>query len=82
MKIIIFGSSGSIGQSTLSLLRILKKNLDFEILAITGNENIDQLCKDAIEFKVKRVVTANVRKIDELKQKLSSYNIERLQTWS
>ena len=43
MKIIIFGSSGSIGQSTLSLLRILKKNLDFEILAITGNENIDQL---------------------------------------
>ena len=71
MKIIIFGSSGSIGQSTLSLLRILK-NLDFEILAITGNENIDQLCKDAIEFKVKRVVTANVKKIDELKQKLSS----------
>ena len=52
MKIIIFGSTGSIGQSTLSLLRILKKNLDFEILAITGNENIDQLCKDAIEFKV------------------------------
>ena len=76
MKIIIFGSSGSIGQSTLSLLRILKKNLDFEILAITGNENIDQLCKDAIEFKVKRVVTANVKKIDELKQKLSSYEIE------
>ena len=76
MKIIIFGSSGSIGQSTLSLLRILKKNLDFEILAITGNENIDQLCKDAIEFKVKRVVTANVKKIDELKQKLSSHEIE------
>ena len=64
MKIIIFGSSGSIGQSTLSLLRILKKNLDFEILAITGNENIDQLCKDAIEFKLKRVVTADVKKID------------------
>ena len=76
MKIIIFGSSGSIGQNTLSLLRILKKNLDFEILAITGNENIDQLCKDAIEFKVKRVVTANVKKIDELKQKLSSHDIE------
>ena len=60
MKIIIFGSSGSIGQSTLSLLRILKKNLDFEILAITGNENIDQLCKDAIEFKVKRVKTKTI----------------------
>ncbi len=76
MKIIIFGSSGSIGQSTLSLLRILKKNVNFEILAITGNENIDQLCKDAIEFKVKRVVTANVKKIDELKQKLPPHNIE------
>ena len=30
----------------------------------------------AIEFKVKRVVTANIRKIDELKQKLSSHDIE------
>ena len=28
-------------------------------LVSTGNDNIEQLCKDAIEFKVKRVVTAN-----------------------
>ncbi len=76
MKIIIFGSTGSIGQSTLSLIRILKNTQNFEILALTGNENIDQLCRDAIEFKVKRVVTANKNYIFQLKKKLSSYNVE------
>ena len=78
MKIIIFGSTGSIGQSTLSLIRILKNTQNFKILALTGNDNIDQLCKDAIEFRVKRVVTANKNNIFQLKQKLSSYNIEVL----
>ena len=76
MKIIIFGSTGSIGQSTLSLIRILKNTQKFEILALTGNNNINQLCKDAIEFKVKRVVTANKNCISQLKEKLSSYDIE------
>ena len=76
MKIIIFGSTGSIGQSTLSLIRILKNTQNFEILALTGNDNINQLCKDAIEFKVKRVVTANKNFISQLKEKLSSYDIE------
>ena len=76
MKIIIFGSTGSIGQSTLSLIRILKNTQKFEILALTGNHNINQLCKDAIEFKVKRVVTANKNCISQLKEKLSSYDIE------
>ena len=56
MKIIIFGSTGSIGQSTLSLIRILKNTQKFEILALTGNDNIDQLCKDAIEFKVSNII--------------------------
>ena len=74
MKIIIFGSTGSIGQSTLSLIRILKNTQNFEILALTGNNNINQLCKDAIEFKVKRVVTANKNCISQLKEKLSSYD--------
>ncbi|MFL2801756.1 MAG: 1-deoxy-D-xylulose-5-phosphate reductoisomerase [Paracoccaceae bacterium] len=78
MKIIIFGSTGSIGQSTLSLIRLLKNTQNFKILALTGNDNIDQLCKDAIEFKVKRVVTANKNNIFQLKHKLSSYNIEVL----
>ena len=76
MKIIILGSTGSIGQSTLSLIRILKNTQKFEILALTGNHNITQLCKDAIEFKVKRVVTANKNCISQLKEKLSSYDIE------
>ena len=76
MKIIVFGSTGSIGQNTLSVIRILKKTQNIEILALTGNNNIDLLCKDAIEFKVKRVVTANTNRLHELKEKLLSHKIQ------
>jgi len=76
MKIIIFGSTGSIGQSTLEVIRSQSDKECLQVLAITGNDNIELLCKDALEFGVKRVVTANKKKLPELKEKLSSYNIE------
>ena len=60
MKIIIYGSTGSIGLSTLEVIRKQKKeNGAIKILALTGNNNVEQLCEDAIEFGVDRVVMAN-----------------------
>ena len=56
MKIIIFGSTGSIGQSTLEVIRSQSDKECLQVLAITGNDNIELLCKDALEFGVKRVV--------------------------
>ncbi|PQM56897.1 MAG: 1-deoxy-D-xylulose-5-phosphate reductoisomerase [Rhodobacteraceae bacterium] len=76
MDIIIFGATGSIGQNALEVIRSQSKNHSLQVRAITGNDNIDQLCKDAIEFKVERVVTASHKHMPELKDRLSSHGIE------
>ena len=59
MDIIIFGATGSIGQNALEVIRCQRESHSLRVKAITGNDNIDQLCKDAIEFKVERVVATN-----------------------
>ena len=77
MKIIIYGSTGSIGQSTLEVIRKQKKeNGAIKILALTGNNNVEQLCEDAIEFGVDRVVMANDKHLNVLKERLESHGIE------
>ena len=76
MDIIIFGATGSIGQNALEVIRSQSESHSLQVKAITGNDNIDQLCKDAIEFKVERVVTANHKHMPELKDRLSSHGIE------
>ena len=59
MKIIIFGATGSIGQSTLEVIRAQNTTNSIQVLALTGNNNVEQLCGDAIEFGANRVVTPN-----------------------
>ena len=48
--IIILGSTGSIGKTTLS---IIKKNKNIKIKLLTSKQNIKELYKQAILFKVK-----------------------------
>ncbi len=76
MDIIIFGATGSIGQNALEVIRCQRESHSLRVKAITGNDNIDQLCKDAIEFKVERVVATNHKHMPELKDRLSSHGIE------
>ena len=72
-RISIFGSTGSIGQNTLDLVRC-DKNL-FEVIALTGGKNIEQLTKDAIEFSPEIVVTAYPELLHELRDGLEGLNI-------
>ncbi|HHI81698.1 MAG TPA: hypothetical protein ENJ99_00955, partial [Rhizobiales bacterium] len=53
----ILGATGSIGQSSLDVVRNQPDR--FSIEALTGNRNIDQLARDAIEFNAKIAVTAD-----------------------
>jgi len=53
MKIAILGSTGSIGKSTLDIIRKNKKN--FEILFLSADKNYKMLAKQAKEFKVKNI---------------------------
>ena len=76
MKVIIFGATGSIGQSALRVIREQRKQETIQITAITGNNNVEQLSRDAIEFNVERVVTANHEHLFQLRNNLAPYEIE------
>ena len=52
-NIIILGSTGSIGLSTLS---VIKKNYNFKIKLLSSNRNINKLYKQSLNFKVKDVI--------------------------
>tara|TARA_B110000858_G_scaffold118774_1_gene135549 strand:- start:5078 stop:6253 length:1176 start_codon:yes stop_codon:yes gene_type:complete len=56
-NIVIYGATGSIGTSTLNLIR---NNMSkFNIVGMTCNNNIDQLLKLSIEFNCKNIGIAN-----------------------
>ena len=56
-KIAILGSTGSIGKSTLDIIRRDKKN--FETVFLSANNNYKKLIQQAKEFNVKNVLIKN-----------------------
>ena len=53
-KILLLGSTGSIGRSTLNIIKNYKSKL--EIVALSTNKNIKLILKQSIEFKVKNLI--------------------------
>ena len=72
-KIIILGSTGSIGKQTLDILKKDKKN--FKVVLLSTDKNIDLLLKQIKTFNVKNVVVSNKKKYEILKKKLKNINI-------
>ncbi len=73
IKIAILGSTGSIGKTT---VEILKKDLkSFEIILLTSNNNYKELLKQAKIFKPKNLVINNKKYYKFLKKKLSKEKI-------
>ena len=62
-EIIILGSTGSIGNTTLKIIRKNKK--DFNVKLLSTNNNISTIYNQALEFKVKIVVIKNYKKINK-----------------
>ena len=56
-KIAILGSTGSIGKSTLDIIRKDKKN--FDVVFLSANNNYKKLIQQAKEFNVKNVLIKN-----------------------
>lgn len=73
-RVTILGASGSVGQNTLDLIR--RNRDEFHITALTGNNNIEQLAADAIEFGAEFVATASEDHYKNLKDALGSSGIE------
>ena len=57
IKIAILGSTGSIGKSTLEVIRKDKKN--FDVILLSANNNYKKLIQQAKEFNVKNVLIKN-----------------------
>lgn len=67
-KILLLGSTGSIGSNTLELVRTFPDK--FKIVGLTVNKNIEELGKQITEFSPKFVVVTDQLKAGELKKKI------------
>ena len=73
IKIAILGSTGSIGENTLDIVRKDKNSL--EVVLLTANKNYRKLIKQAKEFKVKNILIYNDRNYKYLKEKFKNKKI-------
>lgn len=67
-NILLLGSTGSIGISTLDVLREFKDQ--FKVFAITANSNIDLIYKQILEFQPKFAVVKEKDKAKKLREKI------------
>ena len=74
LTISIFGSTGSVGKTTLNIIRENKEKFDVKIL--TANNNINDLILLANEFNPDAICFANESDLDLVKKKINSNKIE------
>ena len=72
----ILGSTGSIGQSTLSVVESLKDQ--FQVAALAAGREVDRLAEQILKFKPALVSVANEADVARLKEKLGSAKLARL----
>ena len=72
-KIAILGSTGSIGKSTIDIIRKDKKN--FEVVLLTTNNNYEEILKQSLEFKAHNIIINNKKSYLKLKKKLKNKKI-------
>ena len=72
-KVIILGSTGSIGSSA---LKIIEKNKNYKVSLLSANKNINKLLKQSIKFKVKYAIIENKIKYDRYKNLFNKHKIK------
>ena len=72
-KIIILGSTGSIGKTTFDIVKNNRK--DFEIVLLTTNKNSSTILKQAKLLKVKNILISNLKQYLRLKKVLKKSKI-------
>lgn len=73
-RITVLGATGSIGLSTLDLIRRNPDN--FKVVALTANSNAEELAALAIEFDAELAVIADDSKFSALKEALCGTDVE------
>ncbi|MCK4743595.1 MAG: 1-deoxy-D-xylulose-5-phosphate reductoisomerase [Sulfuriflexus sp.] len=73
-KVTILGATGSIGVSTLDVIR---RHPDrFQVIALTANQNVERMLEQCVEFKPRYVVMANADAAKKLQQALQSQDLD------
>ena len=75
-SISILGSTGSIGVNTLDVIAQLGGTDAFDLVALTGNSNVELLARQAREFGARIAVTADEENYTALKEALAGTGIE------
>ena len=71
-KIVILGSTGSIGCNALQVIRLHKEK--YKIFALSANKNVDLLTEQCKEFEPKFAIALNKNANQELKKNLLTFN--------
>jgi len=72
-RIVILGSTGSIGTSTLDVIKKDKKK--FDIILLTANNNYKKLIQQAKKFKAKKVLIKNKKFYQKVKKSLKNTKV-------
>jgi 1-deoxy-D-xylulose-5-phosphate reductoisomerase len=75
-KVVVLGSTGSIGRATLEVIEH-KKN-DFQVFALAARSNLDLLVAQVKQFHPKLVITGDHAQLNNLRNKLGSIKISVL----
>ena len=73
-RIVILGSTGSIGKSTINILKKKKKN--FEVVLLTTHRNYQELYKQAKSLNVKNLIISDKKSYEILKAKNKNKKIK------
>ena len=72
-RIALLGSTGSIGVSTLDVVR--RRSDQFEVFAVVAGRNADLLARQILEFHPKLAVTADEETANAVREKLAGSNL-------
>ena len=72
-RVTVLGSTGSVGESTLDLVR--RNPDDFRIVGLSANTNAESLAAQALEFGAEAVAIADETALPELRERLNGSNV-------
>lgn len=75
-KIVILGSTGSIGCNALEVIKLHKEK--YKVFALTANKNVDLLTQQCVDFEPEFVIALNQDANKQLKRNLLALNIKTI----
>ncbi len=75
-KIVILGSTGSIGCNALEVIKLHKEK--YKVFALTANKNVDLLTQQCVDFEPEFVIALNQDANQQLKKNLLALNIKTI----